>query len=177
MALLALLWMVVLPAVDEAVPVDQEVAAGTVMNADHGVTIVPPVGWNIDEGLVVADGRPSSDVPPIGLSSGSTTASISTLSWDESLDALLARANEIHEQADEPNWHIAHPAASVTTDSGATGIVEFWESPKRTGRIVVFVDDGVGAQIIVSTTRSEQIDDGDDIDAMVASVKFDGGSA
>lgn len=176
MALLAILWMVVLPVVNEAVSADHEIAAGTVMTADHGVTIVPPVGWNIDGGLVTGGPQPS-DIPPIRLSSGSTTASISTVSWDDSLDALLARANEIHEETDEPNWHIAHPTASVTTDSGVTGIVEFWESPKRTGRIVVFVDDGVGVQIIVSTTRSEQIDDGDDIDAMVASVKFDGGSA
>lgn len=176
-AVLALLWMVVLPAVNEAVPADHEVTAGTVMNADHGVTIVPPVGWDIETGLVVTDGPQPSDVPPIRLSSGSTTASISTVSWNDSLDALLARANKIHEETDESNWHIDHPTASVTTGSGVTGIVEVWDSPRRTGRLVVFVDDGVGVQIIVSTTHSEQIRDKDDIDAMVDSVKFDGSSA
>src|SRR5262245_9135453 len=43
--LLALLWAVVLPAVNEAVPDDREVGAGTVLVASHGVTVVPPVGW------------------------------------------------------------------------------------------------------------------------------------
>ena len=47
-AILALFWAVVVPAIDRAIPEDRKVEAGQVFGAGNGVTVAPPTGWNVE---------------------------------------------------------------------------------------------------------------------------------
>ena len=65
-------------------------------------------------------------------------------------------------------------AGSITTDDGVTGVAEEWQSSERTGRVVVFLDDGIGVEIVISSSYAERAAHQDEIDAMVASAAFTG---
>lgn len=174
---LALLWAVVLPAIDEAVPQDREVKAGTVLGAGRGVTVVPPVGWNIVSGLDVSaagSGLPSQQ--EVEVTSGGTTVRVEAVTWDGSLRALLDRAAEVHEDdpSTDPGWHLTGAAGTLRTDEGVTGIGEAYTSASDGGRLVALLHDGVGALVTTSSDHAELAAHRRAVDDMIASIRFDG---
>ena len=169
---LALLFAVVLPAVDGAVSQEREVTAGTVLGVGQDVTFVPAVGWNIDSGLPAkaAHGLPSALVAKV--TTGGTSIEVRTVTWDDDLDALLGRVNELHEDESDPGWHVSGPRHSVTTTDGVTGIGEEFVAPSGPGRIVAFLQDDVGVEVVVTSTHAELGQHRSAIDDMVASTSF-----
>jgi hypothetical protein len=170
---LVLLWAIVLPAVDRAVNQEREVEAGTVLGVGHGVTFVPAVGWNIDDGLTSAQARgklPSALVAKV--TTGGTSVEVRTVTWDGDLESLLARVNEIDEDENDPGWHVTGPQHSVTTTDGATGIGEEFVAPAGPGRIYAFLHDEVGVEVLVTSTHAEEGQHRSAIDDMVASISF-----
>jgi hypothetical protein len=170
--LLALLWAVVLPAIDEAVPQDREVEPGTVLDVGQDVTVVPPVGWGIESGLTVEDAVPAP--PLVEVVSGATRVTVSTVTWDGTLAELLERVNEIHEDSSDPDWHVAGGQTSVTTDQGVTGISEPFQAGSRVGLVAAFLLGDVGVQFIASSSSTELGQHQREIQAMVASIRFGG---
>jgi hypothetical protein len=176
---LAVLWSIVLPAIDGLIPLDREVDAGTVLSAGHDVTLVPPVGWNIESGLDARKGgAPDSPVAPeVELTSGGTTVEVLTVTWTDDINALLERVNEIQRDTREPGWEVTGAEGSVTTDAGATGIVENFVATSGPGQVFVFLEDEVGVQVLVESTYAELGARQPDINQMVASIDFTGGGS
>ncbi|HEV7760559.1 MAG TPA: hypothetical protein VGO78_16260 [Acidimicrobiales bacterium] len=174
---LVLLWAIVLPAVDRAVSQEREVEAGTVLGVGRGVTFVPAVGWNIDDGLTAAQAHgklPSALVAKV--TTGGTSVEVRTVTWDGDLEALLARVNEINEDENDPGWHVTGPQHSVTTADGATGLGEESVAPAGPGRIYAFLHDEVGVEVVVTSTHAEEGQHRSAIDDMVASISFGDGA-
>ena len=168
-AILALVWAVVVPAIDRAIPEDRKVEAGQVFGAGNGVTVAPPTGWNVEAGIPTSDAPPTQPAPAgVVVTSGGTTVSVTTALWDDSLPALLDRVNELQEDSEDGGWHVTGGRGSIITDDGVTGMAEEWQSSERTGRVVAFLDDGVGVQIVISSSYAEHAAHQDEIDAMVA---------
>lgn len=174
---LALLWAVVVPLIDGAVSQDREVEAGTVLGAGRGVTVVPPVGWNIDSGLDPEDagtGLPSQQV--VRVSSGGTTVRVEAVRWDGSVRGLLDRAAEVHE--DDPNtdpgWHLTGGTGTLRTDEGVVGAGRSYTSAGGDGRLAAFLHDGVGALVTVGISPSELATHRHAIDEMIASLRLYG---
>jgi hypothetical protein len=102
---------------------------------------------------------------------------VDTALWDGTLRELLDRAEEILEDTQDGGWHVTGGRGSVTTTAGVTGIAEEWRSSERTGRVMAFLNDGVGVEVVIGTSYGERATDQQDIDAMVASIAFDGGGS
>ena len=176
-AVLALFWAIVVPAIDRAIPEDRKVEAGQVFGAGNGVTVTPPAGWNVEAGLPTTVQPPSRPAPEgVVVTSGGTSVSVGSVEWDGTQRELLDRVNEIQEDTEDGGWHVTGGRGSVTTDDGVTGVAEEWQSSERTGRVIAFLQAGVGVQVVISSSYTDRAAHHDEIDAMVASITFTGSS-
>jgi hypothetical protein len=172
---LAAVWAVVAPAVDRIVPEDQRVEAGQVFGAGNGVTVAPPTGWHVEAGIPVSAAPPTQSAPDgVEVTSGGTTVHVITARWGGTLRELLDRGTEILEDSEDGGWHVTGGEGPVRTMVGVTGIAAEWRSSERTGRVVAFLWDGVGVQIVIATSFEERLGHEEEIEAMVASTSFGG---
>jgi hypothetical protein len=177
-ALLALVWAVLVPVIDRAVPEDRRVEAGQVYGAGNGVTVAPPTGWNVESGVPTSEGSPDRPAPDgVEVTSGGTTVRVLSVRWDGTLPELLDRVDEIHRDVDD-GWQVTGGTGSLTTQDGVTGIGEDWRSGDRSGRVLAFLHDGVGVEVVVSSSFVERAAHREEIDDTVASITFtDGGGS
>lgn len=164
---LMLVFMVVLPAVNDAVGWDDETAAGDVIDLGSGVTFVPPVGWELTEGIRVGD-EPSTGVVGDGsaaIGDGGVSVQVTKSSFDGTADELLDQVNRLRTTSNaEPNrsFKLTGPRKTVTTASGITGVSEAYTSATGEGRILAFTFDAVGAGGETTPTGVAITIDGDD---------------
>ena len=168
---LALLWTVVLPAVDERVDYDDPVRAGERFAVTDDLAITPPAGWNVDSGFRVSDDPAAGEAEPIVLTSGGMTFQASADSFSGTPDDLLDQVDAITTTTGGVEaFHTTSDRTTVTTDSGLVGVAEGFTSRRSQGVIVAFVDDGKGIEMQLVGTPDQMSALSDDVAAMVESL-------
>lgn len=169
----------VLPAIDEAVDNDDAVVAGDVFALGNGLTFVPAVGWGVESGVRVSD---DVDLGATGGSAVLTEGAVEFIArtgpFEGTSAELIDQINEVSDAFDDADgFDVTSDQVSVTTDQGLTGVRETFTGTAGTGIIAAFVidEDGtsVGVEITATATRLELADHVDEIDEMIASLRYD----
>ena len=171
---LAFVFATVIPAINAAIKPDNPVEAGDVLNLGHGLTLVPAQGWNIDTGLRVDEATNSpatGTVVPVKLSNGSVALAVTVGPFSGTANELLDQINRVQTDLDDIDEFAATEGrVSVTTDQGATGVVENFTGSDVGGKLAAFVYDGNGVQIIAYGLPEDMALHADDIEQMVHSI-------
>ncbi len=143
---LMLVFMVAIPAIDDAVGWDDETRAGDVLDLGRGVTVVPPTGWELTSGIRVGD-EPASGITGDGaasIGSGGVQLTVTRGNFDGTPDELLDQVNRLRTASDADGnraFKVTGPRATVTTASGLTGVSEAYTSASGEGRVLAFTLD------------------------------------
>lgn len=176
---LAFVYVWLLPAIDQMVENDDAVVAGEVFTLGGGITFVPSVGWQVDDGVRVADGV---DLGPgrgtAALTDGAVQFRALTGNFEGTPDELLDQINETNEALDdEQGFHVTSDTVTVTTDQGLTGVRETYTGTAGTGIIAAFVIDvggtSVGVELTATAPELELVDHVEEIDGMIDSLSYE----
>ena len=169
----------VLPAINDAVDWDDEIRAGDVIDLGEGLTITPPVGWLLEDGVRVSDDLATPVDPEsarAALASGGVSVSVGTSGWDGTADDLLDQSNKLRDDSDADEdklFKVTGPRDTVTTSSNVTGVREPFTSASGSGEIFAFAvpgDEPIGVVITVTGSGDNLGGYDDAIDNMVSSL-------
>jgi hypothetical protein len=175
LGLLVLLAFVV-PAIDDAVPYDDPIVAGDVMDLVGGrLTFVPADGWNRVDGSLVGEGAVEVPGSASVLTMEDISVSITTGAFEGTPDELLDQINRVNEALKDPRGLGASGARqTVTTESGIVGVAETFTGVDQKGITAAFVVDvdgtSVGVEVVVKGSVQSMSDHFDEIVAMLDSI-------
>ncbi|MGI5239206.1 hypothetical protein [Dactylosporangium sp. CA-139066] len=165
---LAVLLAVGLPAVDRLVPAPADlVRPGDRLNLGGGVTIAPPQGWRLLEGIRVTDRTVAPVRPGDGdatLQRGGATVVIHLAAFDGGPEALLDQVDRVNARA--------RPALAVTGGrvAVAAGLVEPFAGPSSRGLVAAYTFDGTGMTVVAHAGADGLAGRAAEIHAMLGSV-------
>jgi hypothetical protein len=124
-----LLLAVGLPALNAAIPWDNETKAGDVVDLGDGATVVPPVGWQLKSGALVGGTKVTgvnADSVRVMLVKGGATLTLQGASFTGTATALL---DQVLSAKDDDNSGVTGARASFTTGGGLVGVLETNNGP------------------------------------------------
>lgn len=160
--ILVLHWIV--PAIDNAIEWDNPTVAGDVLDLGSGITITPPVGWQLEDGVRTTDDRVvdlGADGTAVTLANGAVILTVAGSNWDGTADELMDQYNRVRDTSDEePDrvFAVDGERSSFTTASGVTGVQESYSSAGGDGRVFAFVvddDEGSPIGVVVASSASD----------------------
>jgi len=162
-AVIVAFYAVVIPYVDGFVDHDSAVQAGTSLVIGNDVSIVPPAGWEVTD-------RTALDAGSLELHNSGIIVNASVGPSTGELDDLLAYEDGVVDDAESGVVH--HEASSIVAADGTAGLEEHWDGVNTEGLLAVFSDGTLGVVISVEgpqpmVTRHQQ-----ELDQMIASVRF-----
>lgn len=171
---LAFLQGVVLPRIDDAIPVTNVTTAGDVIALKGGFTFTADAGWSLVQGELVGDepsgqGYPDSAV----LTRGGTQFTVRTGTFAGDSAALLDQIEQTQRQLGSALTATGDPVA-VTTLSGESGVMTRYAAPQTDGVLAAFVVDGTGVEIIAVGPEQVGQDILTDVGAMIATLAHTG---
>ena len=174
---LALLLRSVVPLIDRAVPGHDVVRAGDRFDLGAGLSIAPPVGWQIVDGILVGartvqpgTGSPTAAVVRSGISA---QMAVSTFAGDAG--ALLDQINRNDERSGErPAFTADSDRTAITATGEVTGLAESYTSTSQDGVIAAYTfPDDRGLAVEVVGDRDQLAARSGQIDAMLRSVSLE----
>ncbi|AGZ46023.1 hypothetical protein AFR_38845 [Actinoplanes friuliensis DSM 7358] len=174
---IAVVLRAVIPWIDHHIAEDDVVRAGDRLNLSSGLTVTPPVGWLLIDGLLVG----ASTVQPGTGSSTATVArsgvgaQIQVAPFAGDANALLDQLNRNESRSDDrPEFTIDGSRGAVNAAGGIAGVVENYTSTSSDGIIAAYVlPDGRGLAIEVSGAESQLSAHNGQISAMLRSVSVE----
>jgi hypothetical protein len=167
----------VIPFIDSAVPGHDVVRAGDRLNLDAGLTLTPPVGWQVIDGLLVG----ARTVEP-GAGSSSATLTDDGVSVQAQVAPFTGDANALLDQinrndsksGDRPSYTVDGSRGAVTAAGGIVGVVENYTDTSGDGIIAAYaLPDGRGLVIRVAGAGNQLSAHTGQVSAMVRSVSLE----
>jgi hypothetical protein len=169
-----LLWVVVVPAIDEAVPWRDVTRPGDVLQVTATVTMTPAVGWGVQSGLRTTDrtksGENSEDVV---LVNGGVTFQVTSGPWTGTPAQLLDQVTLITGTVIGQSFRITQGAATIRTADGDVGVLESFATPRVEGLVAALVYGGDGLQIQAVGTPEQLAARAGDVQRMISSIGAD----
>ncbi|WP_405148122.1 hypothetical protein OG308_32195 [Nocardia salmonicida] len=170
---LAFLQGVVLPRIDDAIPV-AVTTAGDVIALKGGFTFTADGGWSLVEGELVGDEPTGRGYPDAAvLTRGGTQFTVRTGTFAGDSAALLDQIEQTQRQLGSALTATGDPVA-VTTLSGESGVMTRYAAPQMDGVLAAFVIDGTGVEIIALGPEQAGQDILTDVGAMIATLTHTG---
>ncbi|GAB3074986.1 hypothetical protein [Micromonospora schwarzwaldensis] len=172
---IAIVLRTVLPAIDQAVPVDNVIKAGERINLDGGLTVAAPAGWELTDGILVGANRvePGAGSPSAAFTQGGVNVQIRVAPFAGGPDALLDQVSRNDAESDRPEFTVTGTRATLSAAGGLTGVAENYTTASDDGILAAYtVPDGRGVVIEVVGTRSQLAANAAPINAMLRSVDF-----
>lgn len=171
---LAAVMTLALPAIDDAIDYEVEVAAGETIELT-AVSFEAAVGWGrlaVDD--VAAEGG-SAVIERAAVADSTTRFAVTTTTFAGTASELLASAPQLDPELDERRgFHVTSQPASYTTTDGVTGVIERFTGAATEGFVVAFVDDAVGVLVVVSAAENQLREHTSEINDMLDSISFHG---
>ncbi|MDX6263590.1 MAG: hypothetical protein QOH84_5278 [Kribbellaceae bacterium] len=123
-----------LQGLNAAIPWDNEIKAGQVLDLGSGATAVPPVGWQLESGTLTGGSGASATSLQILLASGGATIELVGTTYDGSAAAFLAQV----QRSQGDSSQVSAGRGTLTTDSGLVGVVESRTGPDGDATDVAF---------------------------------------
>jgi hypothetical protein len=167
-----LLWVVVVPSIDEAVPWRDVTRPGDVLQVTSTVTMTPAVGWGVQSGLRTTDrtasGQNSEDVV---LVNGGVTFQVTSGPWTGTPAQLLDQVTLITGTVvGTQNFRITQGATTIRTTDGQVGVLESFATPRVEGLVAALVYGGDGLQIQAVGTPEQLAAHAGDVQRMIAGI-------
>lgn len=170
----------IVPAINSAIDWTDQTQPGDVIDLGDGLTITPPVGWLLEDGIRTT-GNPVVPVDPTNasavLANDGVTIAVTASGWEGTTNELLDQYNTLRDRSNsEENklFRVTGPRSSVTTASGVVGVSETFTSATGDGKAYAFALDVGGRPIGVIITVDASADSlatvGDAIEATVSSL-------
>jgi hypothetical protein len=141
------IWAHGVPWLNNRIELDDKIVAGDVINlADGELTFVPAVGWNLDSGLRLEDGKEVKVTVPSSsaVSSDVVQYSVKVGNWEGTADELLDRMLKVNEHLDNL---VAKDEKARTDIANADGVP---------GRLVYVV--GADESVLIASYVFERAD-------------------
>lgn len=171
----------VLPGIDAATPLKDEIAPGEVLTmggtsveSDKAITVVPPVGWDLESGA-------REEAPPAGPLPGSATVVDGARSVTVTLGTFDGDATDLLEQVDDTGAaldpagpHVVGEPAPLATDDGTPGVLAAYEGGGSSGVIACFVIDGTGVEVLaLGPADGADLGDSEEVLGMIRSIRLE----
>ena len=137
---IGLVWSIGLPLVNDAVAWDDPIVAGDSIDMGDGVSFVPPVGWQLTDGVRVGE------EPITGVTSNSSAqVSSGGAQIDATGGTFTGDANALMDQvtsnlsADTGGFTVTGSRGTLVTDSGLVGVSEPFTSTDGDGLVATFI--------------------------------------
>ncbi|GAF44200.1 hypothetical protein [Rhodococcus wratislaviensis] len=142
----------ILPAIDRAVPYEDTVAAGDVLEVNGDVTFSPATGWGITSGVRAGDRPVSGDYPDTAtVVDGDVVFTVHTGEFDGDAEALLAQiADTTDALHGAQGFHVTGSPETIVTDTGDRGVIAGFSGTHSDGVIAAFVLDGRGVEVVAT---------------------------
>lgn len=163
----------VLPAANDAVEYQEQVAAGDVMELEGGVTFVPEPGWGITAGVRQGD-APASGLYPdrAAVVDGDLTFVVRSAPFDGDAGALLTRAEGASGLVDATgDAAVSAPRTPIATEQGDQGLMTQVTSPSARGVLAAFVVDSLGVTAVAVEPADSSPIELDAVTRMIASIR------
>ncbi|WP_422747812.1 hypothetical protein ACN27E_07280 [Mycobacterium sp. WMMD1722] len=175
---LAFVMSIVLPNIDDFIGYDDEVAAGDVIGLDGGVTFVPEPGWGITSGVRIGSPQAGGGYPQSAtVADGDVTLTVKVDNFDGDASALLDQVETTGGGVLDGDTTVMSERATVTSDSGDSGVVEEIGTLTTDGLLVAYVFDGVGVVAVALGPDDPSSDETDAVHRMITSIRGDKGAA
>ncbi|MGF7123029.1 hypothetical protein [Rhodococcus sp. BE178] len=167
-----LIMATILPAIDDATPYDDRVAAGDVMEVEGGVTFVPAADWGITSGVRVGDKPTSGSYPPSAkVVDGDVSFAVRSAPFTGDAAGLLDQIRQTTEALNGANgFQVAGDPADITTADGGCGVLARYSGTTSDGVIAAFVFDGIGVEVVAVGPTEIDRDQSSDIGRMISSI-------
>ncbi|GAA3708072.1 hypothetical protein GCM10022238_23970 [Gordonia hankookensis] len=166
-----LLWVVIVPAIDSALPSEDPVVAGDRLSITPTLSFVPAPDWNVESGFRVGERGASKSVPPIELTRGNITFSVRADSFAGTPDELLTQIDAVGSATNGNSvLALAGSRQPFSTDAGLTGVQITFNTPSSAGSVTTFVVGGTGLSVQVVGPPDQITDRSEEIDAMISSI-------
>ncbi|MFJ4223041.1 hypothetical protein [Microbacterium sp. NPDC089695] len=166
-----LLFTVVIPRIDDAIPWSDPVQAGEQLALTAEVAVTPPVGWNVEEGhRLSADGTVAQS-GNVQISDSGVTVVVSTGVFDGTPAQLLAEQEKATAATSDPALRFQGSPATTRTDSGEVGALQQYGSLHDEGLIAAFVIDGSGITLTAQGPAAQMRAAAPQIEKMIASIR------
>ncbi|WP_410870298.1 hypothetical protein [Nocardia sp. A7] len=171
---LAFLQGVVLPRIDDAIPVEDVTAVGEVIAVDGGFTFTAAGGWSLVDGERVGDEPTGQGYPADAvLTRGGAQFTVRTGIFAGDAAALLDQIESTQRKLGSALTATGDPVA-VTTRSGESGVMTRYATPGVDGVLAAFVVDETGVEVIALGPEQAGQDILTDVGAMIATLAHTG---
>ncbi|MDA0161878.1 hypothetical protein OM076_16510 [Solirubrobacter ginsenosidimutans] len=160
----ALLWAVVMPAIDESISKD-EIPAGTTVSLSRGVTFSPAQGWVYDE-------PPFPDAQSVKLFADGVSFTVQSGRFDGSSEQLLAQVT-----SHDDDWTTRGDARAFQSGQGFPGSATEIHGGDFSGALFAIAHEGTGVTAIAEGPVGAVTRHTRDVAEMIAGIRFDTGSA
>lgn len=165
-----------LPAIDQSIAYDREIAAGDIIDLGSGFTFVPAEGWGLASGMLVTDHTPSD--PGSGshldaiLTSEGVSLRVITGPFSGTPEELLDQVRKLNQAFGViEGYTVVTDMEPVTTDDGFEGMAQAFTGVNVEGIITTFVIDGVGIEFIISGPPGSLAANDDTVPDMISSLQ------
>ncbi|WP_203843278.1 hypothetical protein [Winogradskya humida] len=166
----------IIPLIDSAVAGHDVVRAGDRLNLDAGLTVTPPVGWQVVDGLLVGA---STVEPGAGSSSATLTddgvsAQAQVAPFTGDANALLDQINRNNGKSDDKPVYTDGSRGVVNATGGIVGVVENYTDTSNDGITAAYaLPDGRGLVIQVVGAGNQLSAHTAQVSAMLRSVSLE----
>jgi hypothetical protein len=171
LALMAV-FVVLLPAVDSAIPYDREIEAGDVVDLGSGLTFTPAEGWGFPDGVLVdGSGAGEDGLRSAKVTSDGVTLRVTTGPFSGTPEDLLTQIRKINDAYGAiEGYTVLTDVETVMTSDGVQGVSQAFTAANVEGFIAAFVIDGVGVEFVVVGPSSELLEHDETVRHMVTSL-------
>lgn len=131
---IALLLLYGLPALNAVIPWHNEIRAGDVLDLGDGATAVPPVGWQLEDGVLAGTGSANPTSLQVQLAAGGASIVLRGTPFTGTAEAFLDQV----QRAEGSPPGVDGSRGTVTTASGLVGVAQGSTSPTGDGLDVAF---------------------------------------
>lgn len=174
---IAILLRSIIPLIDQAVPGDTVIKAGQRLNLNDGLTVAPPAGWQLSDGILVGANsvQPGAGSPTAAFSTGGVSVQIQVAKFAGDANALLDQLNSNDvKEGDRRDVTASGDRATITATGGVTGVSEGFGSTSGDGILAAYTfADGRGLVISVTGTGNQLSAHAAQIDAVLRSVTLE----
>lgn len=168
--LFAILTVLVIPALDRAVPAGREIPAGAVVALNGRIEFTPAAGWSLVDGALLGEDTRAGGYPASAtVIKGPTTFTVTTANFDGTPAELLTQVESTAERTGS-TVQFTGEARTSRTSSGLTGLQTSTRTATTAGLIAVFVADGTGVKVSVNAPARAGSSPDAEVRAMVESI-------
>jgi hypothetical protein len=124
-----------LPALDAAIPWHREIKAGDVLDLGGGAMAVPPVGWQLEDGVLTGTAVTYPTSLQVVLATGGATIVVLGTSFTGTADAFL---DQVQRSEGEDPTSVNGSRVTLTTEAGLAGVVQSRSGPNGNGLDAAF---------------------------------------